>query len=67
MFKFTNGRKYRIFIKSSDSEKNVEADCIFIYLRKEGKHHIFREERGKWTRTYTDVQLLGKQIQEVKQ
>ena len=39
--------------------------CIFIYLRKEGKHHVFREERGGWTRTYTDVQLIGKKIQEV--
>ena len=39
--------------------------CIFIYLRKEGKHHVFREERGGWIRTYTDNQLIGKYIKEV--
>ena len=64
-FSFSKGKRYRIFIKSSDNVKTVEADCIFIYLRKEGKHHIFREARGGWTRTYTDAQLLGKHIQEV--
>ena len=38
--------------------------CTFIYLRKEGRHHMFREERGGWTRTYTDNQLIGKYIKE---
>ena len=72
-FKFSNGRRYFIF--DSDNGKG-ESDyikpesgkgCIFVYLRKEGKHHIFSEERGNWIRTYTDVQLMGKHIQEVTQ
>ena len=71
-FTFSKGKRYFIF--DSGNAKG-EADyirpetgkgCIFVYLRKEGKHHFFREERGKWIRTYTDIQLMGKNIQEVK-
>ena len=70
-FKFSNGKRYFIF--DSGNAKG-EADyirpetgkgCIFVYLRKEGRHYIFREERGGWIRTYTDIQLIGKNIQEV--
>ena len=70
-FSFSKGKRYFIF--DSGNAKG-EADyirpetgkgCIFVYLRKEGKHHIFREERGKWIRTYTDIQLMAKNIQEV--
>ena len=70
-FSFSNGKRYFIF--DSGNAKG-EADyirpetgkgCIFVYLRKEGRHHIFREERGKWIRTYTDTQLMGKHIHEV--
>ena len=70
-FSFSNGKRYYIF--DSGNAKG-EADyirpetgkgCVFVYLRKEGKHHIFREQHGGWTRTYTDVQLMGKKIQEV--
>ncbi len=43
-----------------------ERDCIFMFLRKDGIHHIFREVRGGWTRTYTNAQLIGKNIQEVQ-
>ena len=42
-----------------------EKQCIFVFLRKEGKHHIFRELKGGWTRTYTDAQLIGKSVTEV--
>lgn len=41
-------------------------DYVYCYEGKQGKHHVFRETRGKWTRTYTDAQLVGKKIQEVK-
>ena len=40
--------------------------CVFRYEGKAGIHHCFREERGGWTRTYTDQQLLGKKIEEVQ-
>lgn len=69
-FSFNKGSRYRI----CDSELGFAGDtfnpltgngCVFIYLRKDGKHHIFREQRGGWTRTYTDVQLMGKHVQEV--
>lgn len=44
----------------------IEKDYIFEYLRKDGIHHIFREINGNWTRCYTDPQLIGKTITEVK-
>ena len=40
--------------------------CVFRYEGKTGIHHCFREERGGWTRTYTDQQLVGKKIEEVR-
>ena len=52
---FTKGQRYII-----------EKDYIFEYLEKEGIHHIFREINGGWTRCYTDPQLIGKTIEEVK-
>ena len=71
-FSFTKGRRYRIcdsFSSLDDDYATLNpttgAGCIFIYLRKEGKHHMFREERGGWNRTYTDKQLQGKHIREV--
>ena len=70
-FKFSNGKRYFIFDSDNGKGKSdyirpeTGKGCIFVYLRKEGKHHIFREERGKWIRTYTDIQLMGKNIQEV--
>ena len=74
---FTEGKCYKIYgngqLGSYDGRKVSassgaawERDCIFMFLRKEGIHHIFREVRGGWTRTYTDAQLVGKNIQEVQ-
>ncbi len=40
--------------------------CVFKYEGKQGIHHMFREISGNWTRTYTDAQLIGKRISEVK-
>ena len=40
--------------------------CEFKYEGKRGIHHCFREVRGGWARTYTDAQLIGKQIKEVE-
>ena len=71
---FTEGKCYRIYTGSQSSSydrKNPsqgtswERDCIFQFLRKEGIHHVFREIHGGWTRTYTDAQLVGKNVQEV--
>lgn len=70
--KFIHGKKYCI-IETGNSVKprgdllnpTTGKGCIFIYERKEGKHHMFREERGGWTRTYTDNQLIGKHVKEV--
>ena len=74
---FTEGKCYKIYgggqLGSYDGRKVSassgtawERDCIFMFLRKEGIHHMFREVRGGWTRTYTDAQLVGKNIQEVQ-
>ncbi|MBQ6969626.1 MAG: helix-turn-helix transcriptional regulator [Synergistaceae bacterium] len=69
---FISGKKYCI-VETGNSVNPREdwlnpttgKGCIFIYERKEGKHHMFREERGGWTRTYTDNQLIGKHVKEV--
>lgn len=70
-YKFEDGRDYEI----SESDKLSTHDivnaatgrgCVFRYEGKVGIHHCFRETRGGWTRTYTDVQLIGKRIAEVK-
>ena len=47
------------------SNDAFECSYRFIYLHKNGKHHVFREINGGWTRTYTDAQLVGKRILEV--
>lgn len=59
---FTEGKCYVIYGSQSNT---WERECIFMFLRKEGIHHMFREVRGGWSRTYTDAQLVGKNIQEV--
>ena len=40
------------------------AMCLFRYAGKDGIHHVFIETQGGWQRTYTDAQLIGKQIKE---
>ena len=55
--KFTVGKSYKI---------NNANGCVFKYEGKQGIHHVFREIRGNWTRTYTDAQLIGAMIEEVK-
>lgn len=68
---FTAGKGYLIFDSDNakgDSEymkPETGKGCIFVYIRKEGKHHVFSEKRGGWIRTYTDIQLMGKNIKEV--
>ena len=37
---------------------------VFRYESKHGIHHIFREVNNGWQRTYTDAQLIGKEIEE---
>ena len=66
---FIEGKCYRIYStgclgsyhrKNPSMNISWECDCIFMFLRKDGIHHVFREIRGGWTRTYTDAQLVGK-------
>lgn len=64
-FRFEEGQSYQIGT-TDKQEKEPVKDCIFCYEGKHGIHHMFREVRGNWTRTYTDAQLIGKKIQEVK-
>ena len=54
--KFIVGKSYKI-----DSANG----CVFRYEGKQGIHHVFREIRGNWTRTYTDAQLIGARTEEV--
>ena len=67
--RFFPGRKYTITSQRAQGEKQhhlVESECEFEYLGREGKFHVFRETRGNWTRRYTDAQLTGKQVKEIK-
>ena len=73
---FVQGHLYRFVPKGYDHNHHAkgfqsgttwESDCVFIYLRKDGKHHVFKELHGGWTRTYTDPQLIGKNIIEVSE
>ena len=75
-FSFLEGHYYSIYNPSINSNQfgraaysssSDERDYTFIYLRKEGIHHVFREINGGWTRTYTDAQLVGKKIIEVSE
>ena len=69
---FIKGHRYRIWASGKsegepdDMKPETGRGCIFVYLRKEGRHHMFKEERGGWLRTYTDIQLKGKKIKEVE-
>ncbi len=70
-FSFAEEHCYRIFTTGnikSIPQRNLtwEQSCIFRYVKKEGIHHMFREIRGGWSRTYTDAQLIGKTIMEVQ-
>lgn len=70
-YSFSKGHRYYIFDSnvfddSGDMKPETGKGCVFVYLRKEGIHHVFREECGGWTRTYTDNQLMGKKIKVVK-
>lgn len=63
-YEFGHGKKYRI-LETERDEKVPVKDCVFSYEGKECIHHMFREVKGKWTRTYTDAQLVGKKIKEI--
>ena len=60
-YEFSEGCMYR----KSESAKKPEED-VLKYEGKQGIHHCFRAVRGGWTRTYTDAQLVVKQIKEVE-
>ena len=59
--RFEAGQCYEIDAKPSGRE----IPFVFVYERKEGIHHMFREKTGGWSRTYTEAQLIGKKIKEV--
>ena len=54
---FEIGKKYKIA---------NEAGFIFEFMKDTGIHHCFKAIPGGWSRTYTDAQLVGVKIQEVK-
>ncbi len=57
---YSNGAKYECEINPMSGNF-----CIFKYEGKTGIHHKFIEVKGRWSRTYTDQQLIGKVIKEV--
>ena len=64
---FIVGHVYYIKNKKSDKDSDNYVSFSFRYEGKQGIHHMFREIHGGWTRTYTDYQLIGKRVKEIKQ
>ena len=60
------GEKYAVQTVS-ESNDNPEFGFTFRYLGKQGIHHTFREISCGWGRTYTDAQLVGKEVIEVQE
>ncbi len=60
------GGKY-VLQSLTTSGNNPEVGYTFRYLGKQGIHHMFREICGGWSRTYTDAQLVGKEVIEVSE
>lgn len=60
------GGKY-VLQSISTGNNDPEVGYTFRYLGKQGIHHMFREICGGWGRTYTDAQLVGKEVIEVSE
>lgn len=61
--KFDCGALYQIFAKCDAKSEKL---YTFEYVGKTGEHHVFREVGRGWTRSYTDAQLVGKEVRMVK-
>lgn len=57
------GEKY--VLQPLNESSDPEDGYVFRYLGKQGIHHMFIEICGGWSRTYTDAQLVGKELVEV--
>ena len=69
---FVIGHVYSIKKKTGNGERDPdrtgsEVRFFFQYKGKQGIHHCFTEIHGGWNRTYTDYQLIGKKIKEIKE
>ena len=60
------GEKYAVQTVS-ESNDDPEFGFTFRYLGKQGIHHVFKEISCGWGRTYTDAQLVGKEVVEVSE
>ena len=60
------GEKYAVQTVSGSND-DPEFGFTFRYLGKQGIHHVFREISCGWGRTYTDAQLVGKEVIEVSE
>ena len=60
------GEKYAVQ-SVCESGDDPEFGYTFRYLGKQGIHHVFREICCGWGRTYTDAQLVGKEVVEVSE
>lgn len=38
----------------------------YVFLRKEGKHHVFKSVNANWLTTYTDAQLVDVEVKRMK-
>ena len=50
-YNITNNNRINNRITGSKFEK----EGTFIYVGRQGKHHVFKSVRGGWSRTYTDA------------
>ena len=61
---FEVGKKYYIMGNENNKFEVDVSEYLFEFVKDEGIHHCFKSVQGGWTRTYTDAQLVGKQIKE---
>ena len=66
-YKITSGNQQSRANSLALNGENNERSYVYRYVGKQGIHHCFREIHGGWSRTFTDPQLIGKKIQEVKE
>ncbi|MBQ6664112.1 MAG: helix-turn-helix transcriptional regulator [Synergistaceae bacterium] len=62
---FIVGKCYYIHEKNLVASWDVLQQTALRYERKSGIHHVFRAVKGNWLITYTDAQLVGKNVKEV--
>ena len=60
---FKIGEKYYIYSKGIRAKPDL--DSLLVYAGQSGIHHVFIGYGTDWKVTYTDAQLIGKNVKKV--